>query len=289
MRVTTNLPCIEINAASTIMAFATSGYFDLSKSYFMIAGIAGINPACGTTGSVAFAKYLVQVGLEYEVDARELEKNYTSGYIPLGAKANDDYPVFIYGTEVFELNAKLRDHVQALAATATLVDFPAAADYRKKYPNAPANKPPTVFSGDTATSDVFFHGELLADAFAEYVTLLTNGSGKYCMTAQEDAAVAEALVRVAIYGLVDFSRFIVMRTAANFDRPPPGESATQQLLYINQGGFYESTLNIYNAGIKVVNDVVKNWHKTYSRGIKPDNYVGDIFDSLKSPIKPDIG
>lgn len=80
-----------------------------------------------------------------------------------------------------------------------------------------------------------------------------------------------------------------MRTAANFDRPPPNETASQQLLYIDQGGFVESTQNIYLAGRYVVNDIVANWNSTYKAGINATNYVGDVLDSLKGPIAPDIG
>ena len=45
----------------------------------MIAGIAGINPKVATLGSVAFAKYAVQVALQYEFDAREIPANFTTG------------------------------------------------------------------------------------------------------------------------------------------------------------------------------------------------------------------
>lgn len=40
----------EINAAATIGALAYSSHFDLKKTYFLIAGIAGINPKIGTIG-----------------------------------------------------------------------------------------------------------------------------------------------------------------------------------------------------------------------------------------------
>ncbi len=33
-----------------------------------VAGIAGINPKVATLGSVTFARYAVQVALEYEID-----------------------------------------------------------------------------------------------------------------------------------------------------------------------------------------------------------------------------
>ena len=45
------------------MALILSPYFDLTTTYFLIAGIAGINPACGTLGSVCLAQYAVQAGL----------------------------------------------------------------------------------------------------------------------------------------------------------------------------------------------------------------------------------
>jgi purine nucleoside permease len=47
----------EINAATSMSALVYSDKFDFTKTYFMVAGIAGINPEVGTLGSVTFAKY----------------------------------------------------------------------------------------------------------------------------------------------------------------------------------------------------------------------------------------
>jgi purine nucleoside permease len=63
----------EINAGTTMTSLVRSPKFDLTTTYFMIAGIAGVNPKVATLGSVAFAKYAVQVALEYEFDAREVQ------------------------------------------------------------------------------------------------------------------------------------------------------------------------------------------------------------------------
>jgi purine nucleoside permease len=82
----------EINAASTITALVQSPKFNLTKSYFLVAGIAGVNPKVATLGSVAFAKYAVQVALQYEFDMRDLPDNFTTGYIPFGVTSPDDYP-----------------------------------------------------------------------------------------------------------------------------------------------------------------------------------------------------
>ena len=82
----------EINAASSITAFVQSPKFNLTKSYFMVAGIAGINPEVATTGSVTFAKYAVQVALQYEFDIRDIPNNFTTGYVPFGAYSPQGYP-----------------------------------------------------------------------------------------------------------------------------------------------------------------------------------------------------
>ena len=69
----------EINAANSINALTFSGLFDFTKTYFLIAGIAGVSPKVATLGSVTFAKYAVSVALQYEFDAREIPANFTTG------------------------------------------------------------------------------------------------------------------------------------------------------------------------------------------------------------------
>ena len=172
-----------------------------------------------------------------------------------------------------------------------LNDTAAAAAYRANYASDPSfaagASGPTVVACDVATSDVYYSGDLLAEAFDNTTTLLTNGTGKYCSSAQEDNASLEAFLRAAIYGLVDFSRIIVMRTGSDFDRQYPGETATQHLLYDHQNGHVPSIANIYLAGVKIVEDIVGNWTETYEAGITPTNYIGDIFGTLGGT--PDFG
>jgi purine nucleoside permease len=42
--------------------------------YFLIAGIAGIDPHQGTTGSAAWARDLVDYGISREIDSREIPR-----------------------------------------------------------------------------------------------------------------------------------------------------------------------------------------------------------------------
>lgn len=280
----------EINAAATITALTLSSHFDLRSTYFLIAGTAGVNPKVATIGSVTFARYAVQVTLQYEIDARELPPGFTTGYFPQGSDSPDEYPQELYGTEVFEVNDRLRSLAVGFARTATLNDSHDAVAYRAKYAHdriyASAATRPSIVECDTATSDVYWTGELLSEAFENTTRLFTNGTGVYCTAQQEDNATLEALLRSSLHNLTDFSRIIVLRTASDFDRPYIGGSVIDNLLHENQG--YEPALrNIYLAGVKVVEGIMKEWTKQFEVGIKPSNYVGDIFGSLGGT--PDFG
>ncbi|KAG2180161.1 hypothetical protein INT43_003949 [Umbelopsis isabellina] len=257
----------EINAAVSVTSLAFSPLFDLKKTYFMIAGIAGINPDVATIGGVTFGRFAVQLELEYEIDAREMPSNFSTGYWGLGADAPGQYPVNIYGTEAINLAHGLK-----------LNDSDVAAAYRKKF-SSPANKYPSIVACDTGSSNAYWSGKLLGDSFTNYTKLLTKGKGVYCATAQEDNATLEALVRATSAGLVDFSRIVLMRSASDFDRPPPGETVLFNLVYAEQGAFEISLENLYIAGSPFVKDVVKNWHE-YEHGVKPSNYIGNIFGTL---------
>ena len=156
----------EINAAATISALVFSGKFDLTSTYFFIAGIAGISPEVGTLASVTFARYAVQVALQYELDSREMPSNFTTGYVPQGATAVGQYPTIIYGTEVFEVNDALRQLAIGYAKTANLNDSADAIAYRANYNTSPefaaATARPSVIACDVATADVYFSGKIVA-------------------------------------------------------------------------------------------------------------------------------
>ncbi|KAG9234931.1 purine nucleoside permease-domain-containing protein [Amylocarpus encephaloides] len=286
----------EINAASTMTALLLSHLFDLTKTYFLITGIAGVNPNHGTLSDVAFAKYAVQIGLQYEFDAREVPGDWRTGYVPLGAKHPDLYPTSLYGTEVFELNANLRDAAYDFAVGAAMNDSGISVDYRQNYNTATAGsasrfkaalRTPGVIKGDVVTSDVYFSGTLLGESIEKFVTLITNGSAVYTMTAQEDNATLNSLLRAAMLDLVDFSRVIIMRGAADFDRPYPGSSCLDNLFGIKQGAFDPSIRNLYTSGMMVVRGILGEWEGRYERGVEAKNYIGDLWGNLGG--KPDFG
>lgn len=280
----------QINAASSLSALVHSSSFDLTSTYFLIAGIAGINPKVATIGSVTFARYAVQVALQYEFDAREMPAGWSTGYFPQGAYAPDEYPGSVYGTEVFEVNDALRRLAIGFAGNATLVDSDAAGKARSNYANtsifAAAVEAPSVVACDTATADVYFSGALLGEAFENTTSLFTNGSGIYCSSQQEDNATLESLMRATLAGLVDFSRIIIMRTASDWDRPYDGQTPYDNL-FGDEPGFDIAVQNIYIAGIKVVEGIMDGWSEMFEEGVAAQNYIGDIFGSLGG--EPDFG
>ena len=273
-------PSAEINAAATVSALVHSQRFDLTSTYFMVAGIGGVNPEVATICEVTFARYAIQVAMQYEIDPRELPANFSTGYVPQGSTLPSEYPQSIYGTEVFEVNQNLQRIAASFARKATLNDSSAAVTYRAKYATSDlytaALEAPSVIECDVATSDVYYSGKLLGEAFSNYTKLVTNGTGTYCTTAQEDNATLEVLLRAATTKLVDFCRIIIMRTASDFDRPYPGEEASVNLFESSkQGAFAPAIKNIYLAGIKVVEGILDGWNSTFAHGVNASNYVGE--------------
>ena len=150
----------EINAAASLSAVVYSLSFDLRKTYILMNGIAGISPDAGTLGSVGLARYAVQVGLQYGIDARQAPKNWTYSFWNYGTMKPGSYPRNFYGTEVFELNSSLRDRVFELVKNVKLKDTSAVKKYRSTYSQERAKAPPSVFKGDVTTSDLYFTGKI---------------------------------------------------------------------------------------------------------------------------------
>src|SRR5437016_8451812 len=70
-------------AAASIMALGMDPRFDLRKSYWIVAGISGIDPADGSLGSAAWAEWVIDGDLAHEIDSREIPPDWKTGYIPL--------------------------------------------------------------------------------------------------------------------------------------------------------------------------------------------------------------
>jgi purine nucleoside permease len=248
------------NAAASTMALTFSPRFDLRHTYFMVAGIAGIDPLRGTVGSAAWAKYLVDFGIQWEIDGREIPRNWNTGYLGINTKSPGDKPPLDYRTEVFQLNARLADAAFALSRNVALADSAQAQMARAKFNYAPANRPPTVIQCDTLTGDTWWSGTLLGERARDWTKIVTDGKGVYCTTQQEDNATYEALKRAARVHRVDLNRIVVLRAGSDFDRPYAGQTSADNLLnYAVQGGFAPAIENLYRAGNPLVQDIAMHW------------------------------
>ncbi|KAK2594409.1 hypothetical protein QQS21_007863 [Conoideocrella luteorostrata] len=277
---------IVINAALSVNTLVSSELFDFTKTYFILSGIAGGNPRVTTLGGVAFVRFAVQVDTQMEWDAREIPSSWNAGYVPMGATTPDSFPLGVHGSEVFELNVNLRNISMKLARQVILEDSERAAATRAKYTGSPddiyqaATLPPAIIEGDVLSSNTFWHGFHLSESMDNVAKVYTAGEGRYAMTAQEDAAILSALLRAALQKKVDFSRILLMRAASNFDREPTTDVHPQLPWAMDSGGLGPAVRNLHSTGVKIIETILTDWHYKFEQGIKPDNYVGDIFGSL---------
>src|ERR1700735_5423981 len=59
-----------VNATASMMALGLDPRFDLTKAYFLINGIAGVDPGVASIGSAAWATYALS-DVSHEIDPRE--------------------------------------------------------------------------------------------------------------------------------------------------------------------------------------------------------------------------
>ena len=246
------------NAASSISAIVYSGRFDLSKTYFLIAGIAGVDPAHGTLGSAHWARYAIDGGLQNEIDAREMPPAWSAGLLAIGAGAPGQKAELRYGSEIYRLDEDLLQAALRLSKDVPLNDSDAAKAYRSKYQSGPAASPPEVTICDTISSDTWWHGAKLGEAMQAWAKLITDGAADVCTTQQEDNATLTALKRGADAQLLNFNRVALLRTASNFDRPAPGQTAAESLT-ARSGGYLPSVANAYLVGGALAHAIVANW------------------------------
>ncbi|CAG8972512.1 hypothetical protein HYALB_00001204 [Hymenoscyphus albidus] len=278
-----------INAALSVSTLTTTASFDFTKTYFLLSGIAGVNPKLGTIGSVALAKYAVQVDTQLEFDGREIPAHWRTGYVPMGAESHSSFPRYLHGSEVYSLNGDLRDVCLEFAIGALLEDCERAREHRKLYGGSAngvygrAALEPSVLRGDVASSNTFWHGKLLCEGMESVFETYTDGKAVYTMTAQEDTAILTALLRSAIQKKTDFERIILMRSGSNFDRGWREKDVASLPYAIDEGGLEPALRNLYLAGLEVIQGILGDWER-FEGGIKANGYVGDLFGSLGGEV-----
>jgi purine nucleoside permease len=257
------------NAAATIMAVGLDPRFDFSHAYWIVAGIAGGNPERVSLGSAAWARWVVDGDLGYEIDSREMPGDWPTGYLPLRRKIPYEQPAEPLPGQVFELNAGLAGWAFNLTRDTKLEDSDHLKEIRAAFNGASAQRPPFVTMGDEVSSSTYWHGKLL-DAWAdEWMRYFTVGKGAFATTAMEDTGTLASMHYLADSGRMDIKRVMVLRTVSNFDQQPRGLTAAESLARQRVGayGAYLPSLNAaYRVGHVVVEEILMHW-KQYEMSV----------------------
>jgi purine nucleoside permease len=267
--------------ASSITALANDKRFDVSHAYWILAGIAGVDPKVASLGSAAWARYAIDGDLGYEIDGREIPKGWDSGYVAYGRTTPYQKPrppiSSSNGTSEFILNSGLADWAFTLSSTRVkLADDSNLQQLRQKYVGFPkAQEPPFIFQGDVLSAGTFWIGDLMNTWAENWVNYWSDGKATFAMSAEEESGFLEALTFLSQAKMADFNRAMVLRAASDYTAPAPGQTAAQVLAADEDttapSAIPESMSSAFVVGSAVVNELVNNWsiYRDHIPGSKP--------------------
>jgi purine nucleoside permease len=260
--------------AASVMALGSDPRFDLSKAYWIVAGIAGVDPNVASVGSAAWANWVVNADLAYEIDARDMPSTWTTGIVPLERAEPFASPRpqadSMSGDLAYELNPALVAWAYRLTAATRLEDDANLRALRAPYASYPnARRAPFVLRGDSLCGDRYWIGPQM-DAWAErWVSYWTGGHGTFAMTAEEDAGIMQSLTFLSHAGRADAQRVLVLRTGSDFSAPGPGESAGDLLKHdadpFGESAAFEAFESAYRVGSPVVLELATHWDRYANR------------------------
>jgi len=245
------------NAGPSMMALGVDPRFDLTHAYFLVAGIAGIDPKVGSIGSAAWASFVIN-DVSRQIDSREMPQAWPYGIFVIGSHEPNVLPAKPMTSDLYELNAGLAHWAFLETQAIRIPDNEAMAKSREGwdgYPNA--GKVPVVFEGDSFASDTYWHGKVMTGWAEDWVRLWTGGRGRFAMTNMEDSAIAEAMERLDRMHRVDYRRLMVLRVGSNYSMEKPGMTAIESVNtpYIKSTAFEATWL----VGSTVVHELTGNW------------------------------
>jgi purine nucleoside permease len=251
-------------AAASVMAVGLDPRFDLSKAYWIVAGIGGGDPADVSLGSAVWADHVIDGDLAFEIDPRQIPGDWPTGYVPLRKATPYEQPVRseLEG-EVYTLNPGLVSWALRLTKDVPLADSGALRTARMRFTGFPnAVKPPFVTRGDALSASTFWHGSKMEEWANAWTRYYTGGKGNYMIAAMEDTGTLQALTFLSQAGRVDLQRVLVLRTVSNYDREAPGTTAAESLkgmIFGNYSAYLPALEAAEVVGDKVVRDIVEHW------------------------------
>ena len=255
----------SIQAAATVLSLGFDSRFDFSKTYWIVAAIAGADPEDASLGSAAWAHFVVNGDPAYEIDVREMPGDWQTGIFPLGAQKPDEIPANAWPL-AHALDPGLVDWAFRLTRDLHLPDDETMRATRRRYRGFPnAQRPPFVLIGDSMASDRFWHGEKLNRWANHWTRLWTRDQGNFVMTNTDDAGIAGALLRLASAGRADARRFLVLRTASNYSMPPPDGTTAYSSLRQDLVAYRQALESAFRVAGAVVHELLNNWERYRNR------------------------
>jgi purine nucleoside permease len=249
-------------AAASVMALGLDPRLDFSRAYWLVAGIAGINPHKGSIGSAVWADYVVDGDLAYEFDTRQVPPGWPTGILPLSQLKPFAQPHGDVEAEVYALDPTLVHWAFNLTKDVRLEDSSPLRQNRLRYRSEMGRTAPKVLLGTTLSSSRFWHGRRMNAWAATWIPYWTDGKGQYYTTAMEDSGTLQSLSRLARAGRVDRRRVLVLRTASNFDSEPPSKTAAENLadeVAHTYSAYLPSLEAAFQVGNKVVDSLLNSW------------------------------
>jgi purine nucleoside permease len=255
-------------AAASTMALGLDPRFDFSHAYWIVAGIAGVDPKIASVGSAAWARWIVDGDLGQEIDIREAPAGWPTGHFPFGRRAPYEQPAPPYqafeANTAYPLNASLVRWAYTMSRNVKLADDDKLAALRKSY-SGEAAKPPFVLEGDGLMSSRFWYGAIANEHARRWVDYWTGGKGVFAMSAEEDSGIMQGLTQLAAAGRVKLDRVLVLRSASDYTVGPPGMTAAQFADEEAKSGFpaFPAALeNLYRTAAPVARYLTDNWATT---------------------------
>ena len=249
------------NAAMVITALGLDERFDFTRTYWVVSGIAGGDPADVSIGSAAWAEWVVDGDLTHSIDSREVPDDWPYGIFPSdGKQPNERSGGWAYPNMAFRLHPDLVQWAYDLTKDVVLMDHPEVMEFRKLYRGmANASAPARVIKGDSLGSNAYWHGVVLNQWANDWVRLYTEGKGNFVMTNVEDNGTLRALTRLDKIGRVDRDRVLVLRTASNYSHQPPGKTPVWSLTAPYPARGLTALESCYRVASPVVHALIEGW------------------------------
>ena len=268
----------NIKPGVNIMALGADPQFDLRQAHWLINGIAGVSPADGTVGSAFWTDFVINGDLAKEIDPREIPPGWPDGFLSLDgvrqsdpkgggnwednvAKWDGDDAHANRRGNVIRMNLKLMRWAYDLTHEMPLPEEAPLKALRIRYVGAAGTASgPKIQIGANMATEVFWHGAKMDRWAHRWVEFETDSVAKLGTTAMNDTGTMLALQALTLQGKADWNNALLLRTTSNFDMPPAGTTAAENLASEKHGA-YTAYLPALEAAYVVGHRVVAEWLK----------------------------